>query len=270
MRIFEFELFWITVSPSYYWLMYALWFIAWYIILKKQFFSEDSSVSIFSKKTVKNFSKQEQWDFMDSLLFHIFFWVVIWWRVWYMLLYNAWTLFSDPLSLIKVWEWWMSFHWWFIWVLITIILFARKNKLPKFQLWDNIATIMPIWLWLWRFWNYLNKELLWFGDYYWPLAVVTASWSYFPSSLLELLLEWIVLYFVLNFVHKKKKFHWQVVALFFILYWVFRIFVELFFRQPDAQIGYIFSWVSLWTLYSIPMVVVWIALYIILWKKDIK
>ncbi|MDR0771702.1 MAG: hypothetical protein LBF15_01145 [Candidatus Peribacteria bacterium] len=29
-------------------------------------------------------------------------------------------------------------------------------------------------------------------------------------------------------------------ALFLVLYSVFRIFVEIFFRQPDANIGYIF------------------------------
>ncbi len=268
MRIFEFELFWITIAPSYYWLMYALAFIAGYMILKKQFFH--SKNSIFHKKVRKNLSSKVQWNFMDWLLFYIFFWVVIGGRIWYMFLYNIPQLLSNPLSIFKVWEWWMSFHWWLLWVIIAMLIFCKLRKINFFSLSDHVATIIPIWLWLGRLWNYLNKELLWFWDYFWPLAVSTEFGSYFPSSLLELVLEWIILYFILNYIFRNKKFEWQVWSLFLILYWLFRIFVELFFRQPDAHIWYIFSWISLWTLYSVPMVVIGTGCYLYLRGRDNK
>lgn len=272
MTIFEFTLFGLTVAPTYYWLMYALSFIAGYWIIKTRItwiFSPNILYRLFTGKTAKKKQKNSLapktkykiWDFMDSLLFYIFFWVIIWWRLWYIVFYNFSQYVSDPLSIFKVWEWWMSFHGWVIGVMLAMLIFSRKHKINYYSLADQVTAILPIGLWLGRIWNYLNKELLWFWEYFWPLAVITSSWSYFPSPLVELLLEWIVLYIILAIVITKKKFEWQVASLFLIFYWIFRIIVEVFFRTPDAHIGYILPHVSLWTLYSIPMIIAWIYFY---------
>jgi phosphatidylglycerol:prolipoprotein diacylglycerol transferase len=260
MNIFELKILWITISPTYYGLMYALWFMFWYWIIKKRI----SQVSK-KKKTVKNTlapkTTYKMWDFMDSLLFYIFFWVVIWWRLWYTLFYNFEQYIAEPLAILRVWEWWMSFHWWVIWVIIAMMLFSRKHKINFYSLADEVTAILPIGLGLWRIWNYLNQELLGFSGYTWPLAIRTSEWSFFPSPLLEFFLEWVVLYILLTLIHARKKFAWQVACSFLLIYATFRIIVELFFRTPDAHIGYIFSWVSLGVLYSLPMIVFWLYYY---------
>ncbi len=241
MTIFELNIFWITIAPSYYWLMYAIWFIAWYYIIKKR--------SIIP--SIK----------MDDLFLYIFLWVIIWWRLGYVLFYDLSSYLSEPLSILKVWEWWMSFHWWVIWVAITMFLFARNNKINFLKLADQVSLVLPIWLWLGRIWNYLNWELLGYSGYTGLLAVYKNDIGYFPSPLLEALLEWLVLYFILLFFYKKNHSPWQIAALFLILYAVFRLFVEIFFRTPDVHIWYIYWFLTMWQILTIPMLIVWIFLY---------
>jgi len=265
MKIFEITVFWIHISPSYYGLMYALWFIFWYWLIQKRIYDSSKKVNLLNPKI-----KLKIGDFMDNLLFYIFFWVVIGWRLWYVIFYNFSHYLANPIEILKVWEWWMSFHWGVIWVLIAMILFSKKYKINFFALADQIILVVPIWLWLWRLWNYLNKELLGFSNYHWLLAVQTEKWSFFPSPLIELFLEWIVLFIVLNYLyikHRKKFKNWQIASLFLILYWIFRIFTEVFFRMPDDFIGYIWWYFTLWELYSLPMIIIWIYFYIKLWKN---
>lgn len=238
MTIFEIKLFWLTIAPSYYWLMYALGFIFGYLIIKKRW--------IISEK------------YLDDLLLYIFVWVVFWWRLGYVLFYNFWEYLQSPINIFKIWEWWMSFHGWVIWVLLAMALFYKNYNFPFRKLADQITLILPIWLWLGRIWNYLNQELLWYSPYNGPFAVVKNWVSYFPSPLLEALLEWVLLFIILNLVYQKKKniTPWFISALFLVFYSIFRIFVEIFFRQPDANIGYIFGYFTMWEILSLPMFVV--------------
>jgi len=255
MTIFSIELFWITFAPTYYWLMYAIWFMAWYYIIKKRWFVV--------------------WNKLEDLFLYIVLWVILWWRIGYIIFYNLNSYINNPLDIFKVWEWWMSFHWWVIWVIFAMLLFSRKYKFNFLKLADQITAVLPIWLWLWRIWNYLNQELLWYSWYTWFFAVYKNWIWYFPSPLIEALLEWFVLFiilFLVYFLNNKVRcvetnkqirygFDWQIATLFLIFYWTFRIIVEYFFRTPDAQIGYILWYFTMWELLSIPMVIIWLILY---------
>lgn len=242
MTIFELHLFWMTIAPTYYWAMYALWFLAWYFIIKyRQFLS----------------IKQ-----LDDLFLYIYLGVVLGWRLGYVLFYDFYYYLSTPLDIIKVWEWWMSFHGWVIWVIIAMFLFTKKHKINFLNLSDQVTLVLPIWLWLGRIWNYLNWELLWFSNYTWFLAYYKNGIWYFPSTLVEFLLEGVLLFIILNFLYIYKKFNsGQIASLFLILYWIFRIFVEIFFRIPDAQIGYILGFLTMWEILSFPMVIIWSILF---------
>jgi phosphatidylglycerol:prolipoprotein diacylglycerol transferase len=147
-----------------------------------------------------------------------------------------------------------------------MIIFAYFNKISFLKLADNITSVIPIWLGLWRIWNYINKELLGFYPYLWPFWVEKDWKTHFPSPLLEAFLEWIVLFIILNFIYKKTKEPWVVSAFFLIWYWIFRIFIE-FFRIPDEQIGYLIGHLTMWQLLSIPMILVWI--WFITYKKNV-
>lgn len=247
MTIFEINIFWLTLSPTYYGLMYALWFIAWYYYILK-----------------KNIIKKDE---LESLFFYVFLWVVLGGRIWYILFYDFSTYIETPLSILKVWEWWMSFHGWFLGVVWSVFLFARKYNISFWKIIDELAVIVPVWIWLGRIGNYLNKELLWFAQYTGAFAVKKNGISYFPSPLLEAVLEGFVLLILLYFINKYKTFFWQTSAYFLIFYGSFRTIVELFFRTPDAHIWYIMWFFTLGSLLSIPMVVVWIILLFILRKN---
>lgn len=250
MYIFQIELFWLTISPSIYWLMYALSFLLGFYILKNRWF--------FNK------------DQLDNIFLYIFIWVILWWRFWYIIFYNLEHYIQNVSDVFKFWEGWMSFHWGVIWVVLAMLLFWHKNKLNFYKIADEICAILPIWLGLWRLWNYANQELLWYSWYNWLLTIEVNWIKYFPSTLLESLLEWFVLYIILTYIYKNKKFTWQVASVFLIWYWVFRLIVELFFRQPDSHIWYVISIFSVWSLLSIPMILSWIWFYIYLKKKNIK
>lgn len=248
MTIFEINIFWFTLAPSYYGLMYALWFIAgYYYILKK------------------NILKKEE---LENLFFYVFLGVILWGRIWYILFYDFSAYLANPIDILKVWEWWMSFHGGFLWVVISVILFAKKYKINFWKIIDELAVIVPVWIWLGRIWNYLNKELLGYANYSWLFAVEKNGVSYFPSPLLEAFLEWFVLLIMLYFINKNKIFFGQTSAFFLIWYGIFRVIVELFFRTPDAHIWYIFWFLTLGSLLSIPMIIIWIILFFILRKNE--
>lgn len=251
MYIFETTLFWIHIAPSYYWLMYAIWFLSWYYIIKSR--------KIIPEKK------------LDDLLIYIVLWVVLGWRLWYILFYNFNEYISNPIEILKVREWWMSFHGWILWVTLAMILFSKIHKINFYKLADQISLVIPIWLWLGRFWNYLNQELLWFSWYTGALAVYKNWIWYFPSPLVEMLLEWLVIFIVLNYlynrsINKVALAPWIIASIFIILYWIFRIFVEALFRQPDEHIWYILNYFTLWEIYSLPMIIIWVYFYIKLKK----
>ena len=241
MTVFEITILWIHIAPSYYWLMYAIAFLVWYQIIKNR--------------------KKISWNDLENLFLYIVLWVIVWWRLWYIMFYNFSSYLSEPLSILKVWEWWMSFHGWVLWVIISMMIFSRIYKVNFYKVADQVTLILPIWLWLWRIWNYLNGELLWYSGYNWFLAVYKDWIWYFPSPLLEWLLEWLVLYFVLLFFYKKKHSKWQIASLFLIFYSIFRIFVEFFFRTPDSHIWYILWYFTMWEILSFPMFVFWVYFY---------
>ncbi len=269
MTIFELNIFWFTVSPSYYWLMYAISFLVWYYILSNRWNSP-------SLKGIPLNEGEQKKDILDDLFLYIFLGVIIWGRLWYVFFYNFSSYISDPLSILKVWEWWMSFHGWVIGVIIAMYLFSRRFWVDFLKLSDQVTLVLPIWLWLGRIWNYLNWELLWYSWYTWFLAVYKDWIWYFPSSLLEAFLEWFVLYFVLYYFYRKRTppptgtplkkgrnymEKWQIASLFLIFYSLFRLFVEIFFRTPDAHIWYI-AWIfTMWELLSLPMLIIWTILY---------
>ncbi len=247
MTIFSIQFFWIIIAPTYYWLMYAMWFLIWYYILNKRKIIESSK--------------------LDDLFLYIFLWVILWWRIWYILFYDLAYYLDNFSNIFKIWQWWMSFHGWAIWVIIAMFLFSKKHKFSFLKLADEITLVLPIWLFLWRIWNYLNKELL--GFPYNSFLAVEKNWNYyFPSPLLEAFLEWIVLFIILFFVNKNKKIDWITASLFLVFYWIFRIFVEMFFRTPDIQIGYIFWFRTMWEILSSIMIISWSSIFIYLNKKS--
>ncbi len=250
MYIFQLSIFGIQMSPTWYWLMYALGFIVCYTFIKRNMKFRGNDI--------------------DTLLYFVFFWVILWGRIGYILFYNPSYFFANPGEILAFWKGGMSFHGWFLGVLFAVFLFTRFKKYRFFVITDILAVIIPIALWLGRIGNYINKELLGFSPYDGPFAIVANGVSYFPSPLLEMTLEWPVL-FLLTFwtwkIMQKSKDQnignsWTTSAIFLTGYAIARLIAEQF-RLPDAQIGYLFrtDYITLGMLYTIPML--FLGIYIL-------
>lgn len=248
MSIFEISIFGIQIAPSWYGLMYALGFIWCYEYVRRN-------------STIRPLD-------MESLLFSIFIWVIAWWRIGYVFLYNFEYFLSHPLEIFAVWQGGMSFHGWALWVILMIFLFAWRKKYRVFDVSDPIVTILPLALWLGRIGNLINKELLGFTPYSGPFAIAQHGIAHFPSPLLEAILEWIILLIIMfswkSYEKKTGRKAGYASAIFLFGYGIFRLFSE-FFRLPDAHIGYLFwtEWITLGMIYTLPMIVGSIVVFIV-------
>lgn len=242
MYIFSINIVGFQISPTWYGLMYAIGFISGYFILQKR----------------KIFTKEQ----LESLLLYIFFWVLIGGRIGYVFFYNLSYFLEYPSKIFSTWEWGMSFHGWVIGVIIAMYLFTRRHKIRFLLIADEVTSILPIGIGLGRIGNYINGELLWYSPYVWPFSVIQNWIPHFPSTLLEAILEWVVLFVILAFLHRYKSFHGQIASMFLFSYGIMRFFIE-FFRLPDAHIWYLFwtNWITMWHILTLPMILIGGILY---------
>ena len=160
-------------------------------------------------------------------------------RLGYIIFYNFESWLSDPAMLIRIWEGGMSFHGGLLGVVLAMVLYARKYKLPFFALADFVAPLVPTGLLFGRLGNFIGQEL--WGrptDVAWamvfpkdPLALPRH-----PSQLYEALLEGLLLFLIVNWFARKPRLYGEVSGLFLLLYGCFRFAVE-FVREPDAHLA---------------------------------
>ena len=176
-------------------------------------------------------------------------------RLGYVLFYGAGRYWSDPLSVLAIWDAGMSFHGGLIGILLAGWLVARRKNISTLRLYDMGAVGAPIGLFLGRLANFINGEL--WGrptDLPWGMVFPGAPGTLprHPSQLYEALLEGLVLFVVLIVLSRRKRPDGFMIGMLLTLYGVFRIFVE-FFREPDVQLGFITGGLTMGQLLSVPM-----------------
>lgn len=179
-------------------------------------------------------------------------------RIGYILFYDFASVAADPLRAIQIWNGGMSFHGGLAGTTLAMILFARRNGISAWSLFDVVAAVVPIGLLFGRIANFVNGEL-WgrLSDAPWAVIFPQAGpFARHPSQLYEAGLEGIVLLAVLaiaiyRFFALKRP--GLVTGLFVAGYALSRITVE-FFREPDPQLGYLLGgWLTMGMLLSLPM-----------------
>jgi len=230
----------------WYGLMYVLGFVSSYLLVMYQV-----------KKNALKFDRTS----IDDLFFYLIVGLIVGARLGYVLFYNLSLYLQNPLDILVVWHGGMSFHGGLIGTLIAGYIVIKRKKLNFFSTADLIVPTCPIGIGFGRIGNFINGEL--FGKpSTMPWAMVFPEGRgvpRHPSQLYEMFFEGIVLFVILWIYKDRKKREGDVFALFFILYGVFRIFCE-FFREPDAQLGYIFGVFSMGQILSLCMVAIGIAL----------
>ena len=193
-------------------------------------------------------------DFMVALVFG----VMIGGRLGWFLLYHPTMLFSDPLSLVRVWEGGMASHGGFLGVAIALWWFSRSNKIPFLHLGDLIVACAPLGLLLGRIANFINGEL-WGKPSSVAWAVIFSNTGgddmpRHPSQLYQAALEGALLLALMQWRFWRsdivKTSPGRLSGEFMIAYAILRAIGEIF-REPDASL---FFGLSRGTFYSIFLV----------------
>ena len=229
----DFHIYW-------YGIMYLIAFLsAWYV------------GNLYIKKNIVGINR----DGFSDLMFYCFLGILIGGRVGYTIFYNFSYTLENPITIFYLWNGGMSFHGGFIGVILAIVYFCKKNKIPFFEISDFIVRLVPIGLFTGRVGNFINGEL--WGkptDIIWGVIFPKIdNLPRHPTQIYEAILEGIVLFIILNFVFTEKLKASVMTSYFLILYSLFRFTVE-FFRVPDAHIGYLaLNWVTMGQILCIPM-----------------
>jgi len=201
-------------------------------------------------------------DFDDFIVW-VTLGIILGGRIGYVLFYNFAHFATHPLEIFELWNGGMSFHGGFIGCGVAIVLFALRRGLPMLSLSDVVTAVAPIGLFLGRLANFINGEL-WGrpSDVWWAMAFPNGGpIPRHPSQLYEAALEGLVLFALLAALvwlgGLKRPGH--VTGAFAVGYGVARIICEMF-REPDAQLGFLWGGLTMGMLLCIPLILVGIAL----------
>jgi phosphatidylglycerol:prolipoprotein diacylglycerol transferase len=203
-------------------------------------------------------------DFDDFVLW-VTLGIILGGRAGYVLFYNFDFFIAHPLEILQVWKGGMSFHGGFLGCVLAVVLFGLKRKISILSLGDITCAVAPIGLFFGRLANFVNGEL-WGRPTDVPWAMVFPSpeagpWPRHPSQLYEAALEGLVLFCVLAVLVRAGalKRPGLVLGAFAIGYAVARSVCELF-REPDAQLGFLWGGMTMGMLLSVPLLIAGICL----------
>ena len=197
--------------------------------------------------------------------------VVLGGRLGYVLFYQPSLYAAHPLAALEVWQGGMSFHGGALGVIIAIVLFCARHRLPMLGFADRLTVVTPLGLFFGRVANFINGELWGRPAPDWlRWAVIfprVDTLPRHPSQLYEALLEGLVLFAIMLMLSRRQSIraHFGTLSGVFLLgYGIARSFCELF-REPDAFLGYLWQGATMGQLLSLPLIVA--GLLLILWAR---
>jgi phosphatidylglycerol---prolipoprotein diacylglyceryl transferase len=196
-------------------------------------------------------------DDVDRLAVWMLVSAVIGARIVYCVVYDPKSLINDWRYIFQTYNGGLSFHGGLLGVIVGAIIYGRRHKIPFWNLADGLALSTPTGLAMGRLGNFINGEL-WGRVSYVPWAMIFKTGGpepRHPSQLYEFFLEGIVLFAVLWLLRPKLKRDGEISMVFLMGYAVCR-FVAEFFREPDAQLGYLAMGLSMGQILSALMFVV--------------
>lgn len=197
---------------------------------------------------------------LSDIIFYAFLGVIIGGRLGYVLFYNLGVYMQNPLDIFKIWEGGLSFHGGFIGVLISEWIYLSTKKKNFLDYADVFIVPLPFCLFLGRWGNFVNGEL-WGRPTTMPWGMIfrnaPGNLPRHPSQIYEMALEGLLLFIILLIISRlKHKPKGLIISSFFAGYGLFRGFVE-FFREPDAQLGYLAGgWLTMGMLLCVPMILI--------------
>ena len=206
----------------------------------------------------------------DDYITYIILGIIIGGRLGYVLIYNPKYFLNNLDEILMIWNGGMSFHGALVGIILTSIIFCKKNKQDFFYFTDLVSLAAPIGIFLGRIANFINSEL--YGretELIWSVKFIKIdNLNRHPSQLYEALFEGIILFFILRFFYNKFYEKTGLISsLFIIFYSIFRFFIE-FTRSPDSHLGLIFLNLSMGQVISI--IFLMSGLYLFYLRNDFK
>ncbi len=225
-------------AVRWYGLMYAVGFASSFILVRHQL--KNHSLEPRVKGRGKGEKAVIPEAFLESLYTYLVFGLILGARLGYVLFYDLASYLKNPLEIFAVWHGGMSFHGGAVGTLAAGYLCCRRYKVNFWSVADLVVVTAPIGLAAGRLGNFINGEL--FGrvtDVPWAMVFPAGGpQPRHPSQLYEFFLEGVLLFTILWWAKDRKHAPGMMTALILILYGLFRFIVE-FFRQPDAQLGFV-------------------------------
>ncbi|MBS0535889.1 MAG: prolipoprotein diacylglyceryl transferase [Proteobacteria bacterium] len=211
-------------------------------------------------------------DFDDFVLW-VTLGIILGGRIGYVLFYNLPLFAAHPLEIFQLWNGGMSFHGGFTGCVIAVILFARSRRIPILSLGDLTCAAAPIGIFFGRIANFINGEL-WGRPADVPWAMIFPNGGPLPrhpSQIYEATLEGLVLFILLAVMIRlgSLKKPGLIVGSFACYYAVARSFSE-FFREPDAQLGFLWGGATMGQLLSIPLFLVGVGFIVYALKHPLE
>tara|TARA_B100001173_G_scaffold312333_1_gene333019 strand:+ start:3096 stop:3869 length:774 start_codon:yes stop_codon:yes gene_type:complete len=213
-----------------------------------------------------NFKKK----LFEDYILYLIIGIIVGGRLGYVLIYSPDYYFQNFEEIFMIWKGGMSFHGGVLGIIITTIIFCKKNNENIFYFLDLISLSAPIGIFLGRISNFINSEL--YGrvtDIFWSVRFVKIdNLSRHPSQIYEAFFEGIILFIILNFLNKKFNYKSGIISsLFLIFYSIFRFIIE-FVREPDSHIGFIYFNLTIGQIISV--ITIMIGFTLIYFLKDDK
>ncbi len=207
-------------------------------------------------------------DVLDFLIYS-FGGVLIGGRIGYVIIYN-WNYYAQHLSEIVspfdargnfVGLYGMSYYGAVIGFFLIACFFCRKRKINFWRILDFVVPTIPAGYFFGRIGNFLNGEL--YGratNGWWGMFFGNEKQLRHPSQLYEAFFEGFVLFVILWILRNKfSKKQGLLTGIYVIGYGMIRFFLE-FLRQPDEQLGFIISFLTMGQILSLLMIIIGIII----------
>ena len=181
-----------------------------------------------------------------------FLWVVLGSRLGYALFYQPQWFWTEPLSVLKIWEGGMSFHGGLIAAALWIAYFLKKQRWDFWRFADALVVPIILGIGFGRIGNFLNGEL-WgrITDVPWCFHVEGWEGCRHPSQLYQFLAN-LITFGILCLSYFRSRKSGVTAALFLICYGIGRSVIEMLWREPS----WVWMGLTAGTWLSLPMILV--------------
>ena len=207
-------------------------------------------------------------DQVDEFIIWATLGIVLGGRLGYVLFYSPDGYLANPLNIFAVWKGGMAFHGGVAGVTIAALVFAWRNKLNWLRLCDYVVCVYPIGHFFGRLANFINGEL--WGrptDGSWGIIFPHAGPEpRHPSQLYEAGLEAVLPMLILTWLFWRtdvRLLPGRLAGAFCIAMGLGRFCAE-FFREPDRDLGFLSTGLTMGQTLTIPLFV--IGLLLIWWS----